>query len=64
MHIYHHPKMKPPAHLRPGAVVEHRDLPGVALTIASGPEHGLAGEVYRVLWDGREVRVKRKNLKI
>lgn len=64
MYIYHHPKLKPPAPLRPGTTVEHRNLPGVALTVVSGPEAGLTGDIYRVLWDGREVRVKRKNLKI
>lgn len=65
MHIYHHPKLKPPVALRPGQVVEHRLLrPGVPLTVVSGPEQGLAGDVYRVLLDGKEVRVKKRNLVI
>lgn len=63
MHIYHHPKLKPPAPLRPGTTVEHRNLPGVALTVVSGPGAGLTGDIYRVrMPDGKEVKVKRKNL--
>jgi len=63
MHIYHHPKLKPPAPLRPGDTVEHKDLPGVPLTVVSGPEAGLTGDIYMVrMPDGREVKVKRKNL--
>ena len=64
MHIYHHPGLKPPTPLRPGVVVQHRDLPGVDLAVVSGPEAGLTGDVYRVLWNGKEVRVKRNNLKL
>ncbi len=64
MHIYHHPKLKPPAPLRPGDTVEQNDLPGVDLTVVSGPEAGLTGDVYRVLWNVKEVRVKRNNFKL
>lgn len=65
MHIYHHPGLKPPTPLRPGVVVQHRDLPGVDLAVVSGPEAGLTGDIYRVrMPDGKEVKVKRKNLKI
>ena len=65
MHIYHHPKLKPPAPLRPGVVVQHRDLPGVDLTVVSDAEAGLTGDIYRVrMPDGKEVKVKRNNLKL
>ena len=62
MHIYHHPKLKPPCHLRPGQTVEHKLRPGEALIVVSGPEAGLDGDVYRVTWGGREVKVKKSNL--
>ncbi|MBP7333083.1 MAG: hypothetical protein KBA08_12455 [Firmicutes bacterium] len=48
MHIYHHPGLKPPTPLRPGAVVEHRNMPGVDLTVVSDAEAGLTGDIYRV----------------
>ncbi|NQS75280.1 MAG: hypothetical protein HQP61_02385 [Peptococcaceae bacterium] len=62
MHIYRHPLLEPPRRLQPGTVVEHKSLPGVPLKIVSGPEQGLSGELYRVLWEGREVQVKKCNL--
>jgi len=61
-HIYHHPKLKPPCHLKPGQTVEHKNLPGEPLTVVSGPEQGVTGDVYRVTWGGKAVKVKRKNL--
>lgn len=62
-HTYHHPLIKPQAPLRPGTTVEHRNLPGVDLAVVSGPEAGLTGGIYRVrMPDGKEVKVKRKNL--
>ena len=64
MHIYQHPLIKPQTPLRPGDTVEHKLRPGVLLTVVSGPEAGLTGDVYRVLWNGKEVRVKRNNLKL
>lgn len=61
-HTYHHPKLKPQAPLRPGDTVEHKLCPGEPLTVVSGPEQGVTGEVYRVMWGGKVVKVKRKNL--
>lgn len=62
--MYSHPLAKyPPGKLPKGAIVEHRDLPGVPLTIEEGPEQGISGEVYKVRKpDGRVVKVLRKNL--
>ena len=63
MHIYQHPLIKPQTPLRPGDTVEHKLRPGVLLTVVSGPEAGLTGDIYRVrMPDGKEVKVKRKNL--
>lgn len=62
-HMYQHPNVKYPAHLLPEQIVEHKDLPGVPLTVVSGPEQGISGERYTVKKPGGEVaRVLRKNL--
>ena len=64
--MYSHPTLQHPqaTHLTPGAIAEHKLLPGVALVVVSGPERGLRGDVYRVkLPDGRTVPVKRENLR-
>jgi hypothetical protein len=62
--MYSHPKLKyPPGKLPKGLVVEHRNLPGVPLTVESGPEGGSWGEKYRVkMPDGKIVPVLKKNL--
>jgi hypothetical protein len=62
--MYSHPKLKyPPGKLPKGTVVEHKDLPGVLLTVESGPEDGSRGEKYRVKKpDGKIEKVLRKNL--
>jgi hypothetical protein len=62
--MYGHPKLKyPPGKLPKGTVVEHKYLPGVPLTIESGPEQGISGEIYKVSKpDGKVVPVLRKNL--
>lgn len=53
---------KPPP-LPEGAIVEHKDLPGTALVVVSGPHEGISGERYIVrMPDKREVPVLRKNL--
>lgn len=50
---------------RPGAVVEHRSLPGVALVIVSGPTQGLSGSRYIVqMPGGRREPVLEKNLEV
>jgi hypothetical protein len=46
-----------------GMVVEHAMLPGIPLTIISGPHEGVTGDTYRVLLpSGKVERVKRGNL--
>jgi hypothetical protein len=62
--MYSHPKLKyPPGRLPKGTVVEHRNLPGVPLTIEEGPEQGISGEIYKVRkLDGKIEKVLRKNL--
>ena len=45
-----------------GQTVEHKLRPGEALIVVSGPEAGLDGDVYRVTWGGRKVKVKKSNL--
>ncbi|HBC94344.1 MAG TPA: hypothetical protein DCZ10_15955 [Pelotomaculum sp.] len=55
--------LKWPPDLRPGDVIEHRDLPGKSLVVESGPEEGLSGERYRVkMPDGKVVPVLKRNL--
>ena len=60
--IYGDPKLLEKITLEPGSVVEHTYKPGTPLVVVSGPTHGVTDDVYRVMLDGREVPVKRKNL--
>lgn len=72
--MYYHPSIQRPERpqtlaltiyrrYRPGAVVEHRSLPGVALVIVSGPVEGLSGSRYIVqMPGGRREHVLEKNL--
>jgi len=58
----HHPQA---TRLSPGAIAEHKLLPGVALMVISGPERGLRGDVYRVqMPDGQVVPALRENLRM
>jgi len=65
MHAYSHPLAKYPVHLRPGTVVEHKYMPGVRLTIASGPYKSPTNrDKYTVRTPGGvEESVLRENLK-
>lgn len=47
----------------PGAVVEHRSLPGVSMVVTEGPEQGLFGMRYTVqMPGGRLEKVLENNL--
>ncbi len=63
MIMYSHPAAEL-AVLRPGTVVEHKDLPGVPLVVVRHERQGINGEVYIARKpDGREVPVYAHNLK-
>jgi len=65
--MYSYPGLQHPqaTRLSPGAIAEHKLLPGVALVIVSGPERGLRGDVYRLQRpDGEVVPALRENLRL